>query len=288
MKFADIAMYQAKSLGRDQFSFFTSELNQKVHKEVELTNDMHRALKEREFVLHLQPKIDLVNNTIIGAEALIRWQHGTKGMIYPDEFIPIAENNGFIVELGRWVIEESARIASRIQNRGFEGVHISCNVSTKQLRDPKLCEVISNAIDETRLDPKLLSIEITESVMMEERDNAIHILEVIREHGVHICMDDFGTGYSSLSYLQLLPIDALKTDKSFVDKIIRNNERSSVLIDTIIAMGKTLNLSIVAEGIENSYQEAYLKARGCDYGQGYLYSRPVPEAEFMSLLEKGV
>jgi len=284
MKYADIAMYKAKSEGRDQFSFFTTTLNVKVHEEVAIANDMYRAFSDGEFELYYQPKIHIESGMIIGAEALIRWNHYQKGMIPPDHFIYIAENTGFILKLGTWIIEETARAIKRLQDAGYDSVHISCNVSTRQFQNLNLYGEIKNAVQENRIDPKLLAIEITESVMLDYLEITLETLKKIKALGVHICMDDFGTGYSSLSYLRQLPIDSLKIDKSFVDDISNCQKNETILLNTIIAMGQTLNLHVIAEGVEEEYQMQYLKNRGCGYYQGYYFSKPVPEKTFFELL----
>lgn len=286
MKFADIAMYKAKSEGRDQFSFFTSTLNAQVHEDVQIANDMHRALEEREFELYYQPKIHIPSGKIIGAEALIRWNHHLKGMIYPGSFITIAENTGFILKLGTWIIDETVAMLRRMQNAGYNDVHVSCNVSTRQFQNLHLFSDIENAIQTNQIDPSQLAIEITESVMMEYLDVTLEVLKKMKGLGIHICMDDFGTGYSSLSYLRQFPINSLKIDKSFVDDIAENENNDHILLNTIIAMGQTLNLNVIAEGVEEKYQMEYLKERGCGYYQGYYFSKPVPEAVFFALLEK--
>lgn len=286
MKYADIAMYKAKSEGRDQFSFFTTTLNEKVHEEVAIANDMHRAFENGEFELYYQPKIHIESGKIIGAEALIRWNHYKIGMISPDHFIYIAENTGFILKLGTWIIEETARTIKRLQDAGYESVHISCNVSTRQFQNLNLYGEIKNAIQENKIDPTLLAIEITESVMLDYLEITLETLKKIKALGVHICMDDFGTGYSSLSYLRQLPIDSLKIDKSFVDDISCCENNDTILLNTIIAMGDTLKLNIIAEGVEEEYQVEYLKERGCGYYQGFYFSKPVPEKTFFELIQK--
>lgn len=286
MKFADIAMYKAKSEGRDQFSFFTSSLNVQVHEEVAIAHDMHRALEDHEFVLYYQPKIQIETGKIIGAEALIRWHHHDKGVIYLNQFISIAENTGFILKLGTWVIEETAEMISRLEHSGYNRVHVSCNISTRQFQNLHLFSDIENAIKSNRIDPQQFAIEITESVMMEYLDVTLEVLKKIKSLGIHICMDDFGTGYSSLSYLRQFPIESLKIDKSFVDDIVENGDNSHLLLNTIIAMGQTLKLNVIAEGAEEGYQVEYLQSRGCEYYQGYYFSKPVPEDQFFDLLEK--
>lgn len=286
MKFADIAMYKAKSEGRDQFSFFTATLNAQVHEEVEIAHDMHRALEEHEFMLYYQPKIHIETGKIIGAEALIRWKHREKGMIYPNNFISIAENTGFILKLGTWIIDETAEMISRLEHSGYQDIHVSCNVSTRQFQNLHLFSDIENAIRTNSINPALFAIEITESVMMEYLDLTLEVIKKIKRLGVHICMDDFGTGYSSLSYLRKFPIDSLKIDKSFVDDISQTENNDHILLNTIIAMGQTLNLNVIAEGVEEQYQVEYLKEHGCAYYQGYYFAKAVSEDEFFELLEK--
>lgn len=286
MKYADIAMYKAKAEGRDQFSFFTSELNTKIHEEVEIAGDMFRALDDGEFLLYYQPKIEVKTGHIIGAEALIRWDHHIKGMIFPNSFIPVAENNGFILKLGTWVINETARMIGRLERSGYTDVHISCNVSTRQFQNLFMYSEIESAIKDNGINPNLFAIEITESVMMQYLEVTLEVLKKIKNLGVHICMDDFGTGYSSLSYLHSFPIDSLKIDKSFVDKIKREGNNDHILLNTIIAMGQTLNLHVIAEGVEEKYQADYLNEKGCAYYQGYYFSKPIPEKDFFELLAK--
>jgi len=286
MKFADIAMYKAKTEGRDQFSFFTATLNAKVHQEVDLANDMHRAFNNNEFELYYQPKVHIQSGKIIGAEALIRWNHYEKGLIPPVNFIHIAENTGFILNLGKWVVDETVEAIKRLQNEGYTDVHISCNVSTRQFQNVNLYADIESAILSSRINPTLLALEITESVMLEYLEVTLEVLKKIKNLGVHICMDDFGTGYSSLSYLRHFPIDSLKIDKSFVDDIRHNSDNEHILLNTIIAMGQTLNLNVVAEGVEEMYQMEYLRDRGCEFYQGYYFSKPVPEEFFFELLRK--
>jgi diguanylate cyclase (GGDEF)-like protein len=285
LKFADIAMHKAKKEGRDRFCFFTASLNQKIHKEVEIASDMHQGLQAGEFVLYYQPKVDIATKKITGAEALIRWEHPIKGLISPDSFIHIAENTGFIVKLGRWIIKETMRMIRRLMDQGYNTVQIACNVSTKQFQNLLLYEEIKVLIEAYGVEPKLFSIEITESVMMNYLETTLEMLDNIQALGIHICIDDFGTGYSSLSYLQKLPIGSLKIDKSFVDDITAQGDNSRLLVNTIIAMGKALSLHIVAEGVEHEYQMEYLKTKGCDTIQGYYFSKPLCEEDFLKMLK---
>lgn len=286
MKYADIAMYKAKSEGRDQFCFFTNEMNKRVHYEVNIANDMRRAYDDKEFVLYYQPKVEIATGRMIGAEALIRWNHYEKGIIDPSSFIHIAENNGFILKLGTFVIEETARMLGRMKELGFDNLHISCNVSTRQFQNPNLFSEIENAININHINPAVFAIEITESVMIDYIELTLEVLKKIKNLGTRICMDDFGTGYSSLSYLKQFPIDSLKIDKSFVDDIAEDGDNEHILINTIIAMSKTLGLHLIAEGVEHKYQIDYLRDHGCPYYQGYYFSKPVSEKVFLELLKK--
>jgi len=283
MKNADIAMYKAKEMGRDKFSFFTDELNAKVMLNIKLEEDMFDALRNGEFELYYQPKVDIRDNSIIGAEALIRWNHPEYGVLTPDKFIHLAEGNGFIIQLGEWVIREGCRALKRISSK-YDIEHISVNVSLKQLQSSELYDVIASALD--CVGKSRLILEITESIMADDVDFAIHMLKKIQKLGVKISMDDFGTGYSSLSYLHKLPIDTIKIDKLFVDEIPEVKKSNRILIDTVIAMAKTLKMSLIAEGVEHEYQKEYLKKRKCYFYQGYLFSKPVPEEEYIRLLEQ--
>ena len=285
MKNADIAMYRAKELGRDNFSFFTDELNEKVHFDMKLEQEMANALSTNQFILYYQPKQKLIDDKIIGAEALIRWKHPELGLIYPKNFIPLAESTGFIIKLGHWIIEEGCRAISRFNKKDSNQLlHLSINLSIRQLQHNNLCKTIKKALLTNNINPLQLSIEITESIMIENSDKMIKKLQEIRALGVKICMDDFGTGFSSLSYLSRLPINTLKIDKLFVDEIQRDGDKK-IILDTIIAMGKALDIEVLAEGVEKEYQRKYLLEKGCIYYQGHLFCKAIPENEYISLLD---
>jgi len=284
MKNADIAMYKSKELGRNNFSFFTEELNTQVHHDMQLEQDMGKALAEGQFVLYYQAKQTLNDDTIMGSEALIRWNHPEFGLIYPDKFISLAESTGFIVKLGTWVIEEACRAIKRFNVKDTKSaLHVSVNVSTRQIQNDDICRVLENALRTSQINPSQLTVEITESIMVDNSEKMLDILQCIQALGVSICMDDFGTGYSSLSYLNRLPIRSIKIDKTFVDDIPKTGSKN-ILLDTIVAMGKTLDIIILAEGVEEEYQREYLIKAGCLYYQGYLFSKPIPESEYMKLL----
>jgi len=279
MKNADIAMYRAKASGRNTFTFFEETFNQTIHMEMNLIQDMSSAIDKGEFLFHFQPKVRLSNNEVIAAEALIRWMHPELGLIYPNKFIDLAENTGLILKLGRWVIEEACRsIAWFNLLNAHKKLNLSINISIRQFQHEDLYQVLKDAIEKYHVDASQLSIEITESIMMENNLDMIHKLNQIKSLNVGISLDDFGTGYSTLSYLDKLSVDELKIDKAFIDAIPKDGH-ANILLDTIIAMGKTLNMTVVAEGVEHEYQRAYLEKKECDIYQGFLFSKPVSKQE---------
>ncbi|EDZ62640.1 diguanylate cyclase/phosphodiesterase (GGDEF & EAL domains) [Sulfurimonas gotlandica GD1] len=286
MKYADIAMYNAKADGRDNFSFFTQSLNTKIHNEVDIINDMQRAFYDNEFKLYYQPKVDAKSKKIVGAEALLRWIHHEKGLIGPDVFIPISESTGFMLSLGKFVIQESSLAIRRFSDLGYNGLKVSINISTRQFQNTDLYQDLKEELSKNDVDPKQLGIEITESIMMQHIKKTLTTLQEIKNLGVSIYIDDFGTGYSSLSYLKKFPIDTLKIDKSFVDDISEVGNNDEILLNTILAMGKSLGLDVVAEGVEHEYQYSYLKEHGCEIIQGYYFAKPMPEEEFIKLLHE--
>jgi diguanylate cyclase (GGDEF)-like protein len=285
LKHADIAMYRAKELGRDKFSFFTEALNKQVLQEIELEEDMHRALQRGEFELYYQPKLMISTGEIIGSEALIRWNHPTKGILNPKLFIPLAEENGMILKIGKWVVEEALRALERFNEIDKDQkLHISVNVSPKQLQITGFVEELQRALKGRNANQ--LVVEVTETIMAEDLDLTFSVLQKIRELGCQISMDDFGTGYSSLAYLDKLPIDTIKIDKMFVDQIPQDKTSKKILLNTIIAMAETLEKGIIAEGVEKQYQLDYLAKKGCDFYQGFIFSRAVPQEEYYALLQK--
>jgi len=286
MKNADIAMYKAKENGRDNFSFFTSDLNERVHEEMELERDMPQALKRGEFELYYQPKVKLSNDELIDSEALLRWNHPQKGLLYPNKFICIAENSGFITELGKFVIQEGCRFIAMVNkildNRVFQ---LSLNISIRQLQLDDVYNVLKSAININGIDASQIYIEITEIIMVKSDLDMVKKLEKIKSLGVYICMDDFGIGCSSLPYLHKLPLDAIKIDKSFIQQITKNGDKD-VIIDAIISMAKSLDVNFLVEGVEKEYQREYLIERGCLYYQGYLFSKPIQEKEYIKIIKK--
>ncbi len=276
MKNADLAMYRAKELGRNNIQFFSEDLNRKVLEHLEIEQEINIALAQNQFVLSFQPKINLVDFSITGVETLIRWIHPEKGMIPPDSFIPIAEESGQIIEIGKWVLEQSCLQMGGLLKRGLLPVNakVAVNLSTKQFTDPNLLQSIEDAIKSSGLPPKNLALEITESIIMGDVEGAIVIMQHLKALGVSIAIDDFGTGYSSLSYIKRFPINVLKVDRSFVMDI-PSDQNDMAITAAIIAMAHKLNLVVIAEGVETPEQLSFLYANHCDEGQGYLFSRPL-------------
>ena len=287
IKNADTAMYHAKESGRNNFQFFKREMNRKAVERQSLESSLRCALERKEFVLHYQPKINLASLEITGVEALIRWQDPDRGSVPPCQFVPVAEDCGLIVPIGSWVLQEACRQAREWQDAGIPFKRISVNVSAPEFRAETFLAGVRNTLRETGLQARYLDLELTESVLMQHADLSAVKLHALKALGVHIAVDDFGTGYSSLSYLQQFPIDILKIDKSFVHKITAESDDSSI-VSAIIGMGKNLKQRVIAEGIETHEQLAFLQARHCAEGQGYLFSRPLPAAQLADLLRTGV
>jgi len=280
MKNSDIAMYEAKNRGRGRYHFFTEELNKRVQDAISLDKNMRKALENDEYQLYYQPKVDMKSGNIVGAEALIRWVSPTQGMIAPDVFIPLAEENGFINELGWWVLKDAIRQQNVWREKGMD-IPISINVSAKQLLEENFIEQFKKLLDESSVDPGKIDIEITEYLFLQHSEENSKILHELHNHGVTISLDDFGTGYSSLSYLKRFPIDNLKIDKAFIDDY--DSKRGSIFVETIVKMGQTLNMGVIAEGVEHKEQVDYLRKIGCDQYQGYYFSRPLGADDFEAL-----
>ena len=272
---ADTAMYQAKRSGKGRVERFEEGMHERLVRRVQLKADMRRALEAHEFQLVYQPTVTLTTGEVHGLEALIRWHHPSLGIISPLEFIPVAEETGLIVPIGAWVLRQACEQAAHWQgrNRGSPGLVINVNVSGRQLEDEGLLDDVKSALAESGLEPSRLVLEITESVFLHELESTVKRLHQLRQLGVRVAIDDFGTGYSSLSYLSRLPIDLIKIDKSFVDRLHVPQELA--LVETIVKFGRILGLETVAEGIENPDQAAQLHQMNCEYGQGYHFARPL-------------
>lgn len=282
---ADTAMYHAKSLGRDSFSFFLEDMQEKNSNQLELEGDIRHALEHGgEFFLCYQPKIELVANRIVGVEALVRWNHPTRGIIYPDTFIPLAESTGIIIELGEWVITEAIRQIQRWQDEDNDVKHIAINLSSRQFQSQRLLAYIEHEIAKYKIVPEYLEFEITESISMANIKESLRIMSALKAMGVTISIDDFGTGYSSLSYLKQFPIDTLKVDKSFVLDMLEDEE-DKIMVQTIISLAHSLGMKVVAEGVESRAHVKELIALGCDYAQGYYYAKALKERELKDYLD---
>ncbi|WP_283150698.1 bifunctional diguanylate cyclase/phosphodiesterase [Silvimonas soli] len=280
---ADVAMYQAKASGRNNFQFFTADLNARASERLQLETSMRLALTNQEFVLHYQPQVSVPGNRIIGAEALIRWQHPEQGLIPPSRFIPIAEDSRMIVAIGTWVLQTACRQAGKWQAAGLAPMTIAVNLSPLQLHQPNLPEIVAEALADSGLDAQYLELEITESVIMQEGEQVTLVLHRLKKLGVKLSIDDFGTGYSSLSYLKRFAFDKLKVDQSFVRDLTTDPNDEAIVL-AIIGLGKTLGMAVLAEGVETAEQLAFLKLAGIDSVQGYLLSRPITAETFEALV----
>lgn len=285
-KNAETAMQHAKEKGKNNYQYYTRSMNDSSLEMLNMENDLHKALERGELMLYYQPKLDLVTRTICGMEALIRWQRPGEGLVFPSKFIPLAETSGLIVPIGEFVLKSACQQNKLWQKAGLLHVGVAVNLSCRQFCQKNLKERIFNTIRDSGLDLQYLEMEITESTIMQNPDDAIQILQELRTAGIKIAMDDFGTGYSSLSYLRQLPFSSIKIDISFVRNMLIN-ESDAVIVRTIIAMGHSLNIKVVAEGVETEEQLAFLKEHGCDVIQGYLISKPVSADDFEKFLQPG-
>ncbi|EUJ09239.1 PAS domain S-box/diguanylate cyclase (GGDEF) domain-containing protein [Methylophilaceae bacterium 11] len=287
LKNADSAMFKAKHTGRNNFQFFTPELNEKLTDRFNLEYKLRRAIEHKEFVLHYQPKFNLSTGQISGAEALIRWQPSDYETIYPLTFIQVAEETGLIVKIGQWVLNTACKKAKQLQQVTGKAIPIAINVSPKQFRQPNFVEIVQDALILSDLKPELLELEITENIMIEDTPKFIETLQQLKAIGVKLSLDDFGTGYSSLSYLKDFPIDQLKVDRAFVHAI-EEDANNMAILKAIIILGQSLGLRVVAEGVETEFQFDFVKSVGCDEVQGYYFSKPLPEAHFDRLIEENL
>lgn len=286
IKHADTAMYLAKERGKNNYQFYTNQLHGLSSRKMELENGLRKALEQDQLMLHYQPQVNLETGKIIGVEALVRWQHPENGIISPGEFIPLAEETGLIVPLGKWVLHKASAQNKEWHDKGYSSIPISVNISVRQLQEDRFIDTVKQILDQTGLDPSYLDLEITESIMQNSENTAM-ILNQLKELGVTLAIDDFGTGYSSLSLLKHLPIDKIKIDKSFVDDIIHHSNQGA-MVKTIIDMGHNLQFDVIAEGVEEQEQVRFLLRNGCMIGQGYHFSRPLPPDEMEDLLKKNM
>ncbi|HXF17987.1 MAG TPA: EAL domain-containing protein [Burkholderiales bacterium] len=287
LKNADIAMYRAKEEGRGTFQFYSEQLNTHSVQRLEFESNLTSALNNREFVLHYQPKVDLATGRITGLEALIRWVSPQLGFVPPGDFISIAEETGLIVPLGRWVAQTACVQNAAWQKAGLPQLRIAINISARQMSDTGLVEFISDTVSKTGLTVQSLELEITESAVMSNQEHAEKVLNRLKALGLHLTMDDFGTGYSSLAYLKRFPFDSVKIDQSFVRGIPQSKDDEAI-VEAIIAMAHSLQLEVVAEGVETREQYEFLQSRGCDQIQGFYFSKPIPANEVVMLLYKAM
>lgn len=281
LKNAVSAMNHAKSAGRDRYQFYNSSMNARAFERLSMEANLRKALEAEQLELFFQPKIDVRTQTVVGAEALIRWIHPELGVISPIEFIPVAEETGLVLPIGEWIIESAAQTIKSWQASGLKDLKIAINVSAAQFAAPNLPEIFAKIIGESGVPAERLEIEITESLLMHDVNEVLEQLVALKEQGIDIWIDDFGTGYSSLSYLKQLPITGLKIDQSFVREMA-SNENDSAIVNAVIGLAKNLQLGVVAEGVEEQEQLTLLNQQNCDIAQGFYFSRPVPKNEFES------
>ena len=281
---ADTAMYHAKKLGHGAVQVYAPGMSDWAQERLDLENGLRRALQNKEFELHFQPKVNVVTGHINSAEALIRWQHPVRGMIHPDQFIPLAEETGLIIPIGEWVLREACRRTQSWSLAGIAPLRVAVNLSAQQFRQKHLLATVEAALHDTGLDPSMLELELTESAVMHNAEESACILEQLSRLGVHISIDDFGTGYSSLSYLKRFPLDKLKIDRSFIRELATNAEDAAI-VRAIISLAHSLKLKVIAEGVETAEQLEFLRQLGCDQYQGFHCSPAMPPDEFVAWMQ---
>lgn len=285
IKNVDAAMYSAKAMGKNTYCYYDENINESLLSKIELQSELRNALNNNEFVVFYQAQIDLKNDKIVGFEALVRWSHPEKGIIGPNGFVQVAEETGLIVPIGRFVLFEACRQLKRWEEEGYDDISVAVNLSARQFKDADIIAMVHEAIEENQIAPKKLDLEITESIAIENIEYTIEIIQQLKSIGVRFSLDDFGTGYSSMNYLKHLPVNNLKIDKSFLDRVIEDTSDQQI-VSTIITLAQTLDLVVIAEGVESCEQAVFLKEANCNQAQGYLYSKPIPEAEAGKLLQQ--
>ena len=284
VKKADMAMYYAKQIGRDGFHLYDKEVNEDVFDTLSLISDMRTALKDNQFHLVFQPKILLADDSVVGAEALIRWIHPTHGFIGPDIFIPIAEKSGLIIDIGAWVIEQSCIACSEWSRAGFDNISVAINMSSIQFNEHDIVDQISNSIKKSGVKPHNIELEVTESLLLDNTVTLRDTLVQIKKMGIKISIDDFGTGYSNLGYLKTMDVNTLKIDRSFIQNM-EEEEHNQNIVKAIIQISKSLGVQVVAEGVETAVVAESLQAMNCQIGQGYFWAKPLAEEKFLAFLE---
>jgi diguanylate cyclase (GGDEF)-like protein/PAS domain S-box-containing protein len=286
MKKADLAMYRAKDMGRNTFQFYQPEMNVSAGARLNLERRLRRALRDNEFLLHYQPQVDIETGQVVGMEALVRWSDPEVGLIPPSQFIPVAEESGLIGPLSEWVLREACRQNKAWQDEGLPPARVSVNLSARQFQQRDIAKLVMQVLEETGLDPQYLELELTESTIMRNAEEAVSMLNELHALGIGLAIDDFGTGYSSLSYLKRFPVDRLKIDRSFVSDIGESSDDETIT-SAIIALAHSLNLQVIAEGVETSTQLDFLKERACDEMQGYFFAKPLPHDAIPGMLQRG-
>jgi len=284
---ADIAMYQAKEAGRNTYRFFNEEMNNDAVEQITIYSGLRRGLEAGQFVLYYQPQIEIASGRLVGAEALIRWNHPDLGLVSPGRFIPIAEETGLIVEIGDWVLREACREAAKWREAGFSEPVVAVNLSALQFKRGNIEQSVTKAIDASGIEPSMLELELTESILIRDTDNVLATVKRLKLMGVKLSIDDFGTGYSSLSYLKRFEVDKLKIDQSFIRDLATDPEDAAI-VRAIVQMAHSLGLRTIAEGVETQPLLDHLRLNGCDEAQGYFYARPMPADEFRAFLASRV
>ena len=285
VKNVDSAMYMAKANGKNTYTYFEPALNQMITDKMELQSELRNAIENNEFVLFYQAQMDINSKKVIGFEALIRWKHPTKGLLYPNDFIYLAEESGLIIPIGRWVLKSACNQLNEWSDLGYKDITMAVNLSARQFKDKDIIQTIYDTIEETGIDPNRLELEITESVALEDLDYTIDTIKELKKIGVTFSLDDFGTGYSSMSYLKRLPVNNLKIDRSFLNTIMEDTSDQKI-VQAIISLANNLNLNVIAEGVELIDQEQFLQESNCSEAQGFLYSKPVPKEQAEDFLRK--
>ena len=285
MDFAESAMHHVQEKGGNMYHFFTIDLNETARQRIEIEKDLRNAIEKEEFLLFYQPKVDIITNKIMGVEALIRWNHPKQGLLLPFKFIPVAEETGLIIDIGRWVLNEACQQNRKWQKQNLKPLSMAVNVSPRQFQYPGFYEDVNYAIERSGMNPDFLELEITESMLMSDVEDAIKKLKRLIGVGLSMAIDDFGTGYSNLKYLVNFPVSTLKIDQTFI-KDVETDDSIAALMHSIINMAKSLDLKTVAEGVENKNQVSFLRDHGCDIVQGDYYSKPLPAETFVELLKK--
>lgn len=283
IKNVDSAMYVAKANGKNTYAYFEHAFNQMLTDKIVLQSELRKAIEKKEFVLFYQAQMDLVNKKVLGFEALIRWHHPDKGLLYPNDFIYLAEESGMIVPIGKWVLKAACHQLKEWDDLGYNNISMAVNLSARQFKDRDFVPMIYEVIEEAGINPNKLELEITESVALEDLDYTISTIKELKAIGVRFSLDDFGTGYSSMSYLKRLPVSNLKIDKSFLDTVM-DDASDQKIVQAIISLARDLNLHVIAEGVERAEQEQFLQDSNCNMAQGFLYSKPVPKERAVEFL----